>query len=64
MSLQWRKLNAVLRHMTEQEVLVLLNEERAGQRRPAILERLHQRYTTLRATRERLEIMKEALNEH
>lgn len=50
--------------MTEDEVLVLLTEERASQRRPAILERLHQRYTTLRATRERLEIMQEAVHEH
>ena len=48
--------------MTEDEVLTLLTEERAGQRRPAILERLHQRYTTLRATRERLEILKEAVH--
>jgi len=62
--LHWRQLNQVLRHMTEDEVLVLLTEERASQRRPAILERLHQRYTTLRATRERLEIMQEAVHEH
>jgi hypothetical protein len=40
--------------------LALLNEERAGERRISILERLHQRYTSLRAARERIEILKEA----
>lgn len=47
--------------MTEQEVLDLLNAERAGPKRVTMLERLHQRYTTLRAARERIEILKEAL---
>lgn len=62
--LQWRKLNETLRDMTEEEVLALLNEERAGLRRVAILERLHQRYSTLRTTRERLQLMKEAADAH
>jgi hypothetical protein len=34
--------------------------EQQTQKRITILERLHQRYTTLRAARERIEIMKEA----
>jgi hypothetical protein len=38
----------------------MLNAERNGAKRITILERLHQRYTTLRAARERIEIMKEA----
>lgn len=46
--------------MTEEKVLELLNAELAGAKRISILERLHQRYTTLRAMRERLEILKEA----
>ncbi len=46
--------------MTEAQVLEVLNAERAGARRISILERLHQRYTALRAMRERLEILKEA----
>ena len=46
--------------MSEEQVLDLLNKERAGNARVSILERLHQRYTTLRATRERREILREA----
>lgn len=46
--------------MTEERVLELLNAELAGSKRISILERLHQRYTALRAMRERLEILKEA----
>jgi hypothetical protein len=46
--------------LNEEQVLALLNEERGGRRRLSILERLHQRYTALRAARERIEILKEA----
>jgi hypothetical protein len=56
----WRKLNKELALMTEERVLELLNAELAGAKRISILERLHQRYTALRAMRERLEILKEA----
>lgn len=56
----WRKLNKELALLSEEKVLALLNEERAGERRISILERLHQRYTSLRAARERIEILKEA----
>ena len=59
--LSWRKLNDKLSTMTEQEVLDLLNFERQGPRRVVVLERLHQRYSTLRAARERAEILKEAI---
>lgn len=59
MKLNWRSLNDQLHAMTEEEVLALLNEERKGSRRITFLERLHQRYTVLRATRERLEILNE-----
>lgn len=45
---------------TEAEVLEMLNEERNGAKRITILERLHQRYNTLRVARERIELMKEA----
>jgi hypothetical protein len=38
----------------------MLNEERVGQRRITILERLHQRYNIVRVARERIELMKEA----
>lgn len=56
----WRQLNKHLALMTEAQVLAMLDAERAGSQRISILERLHQRYTMLRAERERLEIMKEA----
>lgn len=59
--LSWRKLNDQLSTMTEQQVLDLLTNERQGAKRVTVLERLHQRYTTLRAARERAEILKEAL---
>ena len=61
MTLSWRKLNDQLSTMTEQEVLSLLTEERQTAKRVTVLERLHQRYTTLRAARERAEILKEAI---
>jgi hypothetical protein len=56
----WRSINHTLSSKTEAEVLDLLNDERVGQRRITILERLHQRYNTLRVARERIELMKEA----
>lgn len=60
MQTNWRKLNKELALLSEEQVLALLNEERASRRRLSILERLHQRYTTLRAARERMELLKEA----
>ena len=56
--LTWRELNHVLASKTEDEVLQLLNEERVGTRRIVVLERLHQRYNTLRVSRERVELLK------
>lgn len=46
--------------MSEDEILKLLNEERDGAKRVTVLERLHQRYNTLRVARERLELLKGA----
>ena len=57
----WRELNNILATKTEAEVLEMLNQERAGRRRIVVLERLHQRYNTLRVARERLELLKEAV---
>ena len=56
----WRSINHTLSSKTEAEVLELLDQERAGQKRITILERLHQRYNTLRVARERIELLKEA----
>jgi hypothetical protein len=58
-NITWRELNHILATKTEAEVLDMLNEERAGRRRVAVLERLHQRYNTLRVARERLELFSE-----
>ena len=60
MKTNWRDLNKQLPLLSEQEVLDLLNAERAGARRSTVLERLHQRYCSLRMTRERQEILNEA----
>jgi len=57
----WRELNNILATKTEAEVLDMLNAERAGPRRLTVLERLHQRYNTLRVARERLELLNEAV---
>jgi len=46
--------------MTEEEVYAALQDELARDKRVSMLERLHQRYCTLRMTRERLEILNEA----
>lgn len=53
----WQFLAKELMGMNEQEVLELLIEEQEGERRPFMARRLHQRYCTLRAQRERAEIM-------
>jgi hypothetical protein len=57
--LTWRKFQSELPNYSETDLLVLLQEERAKHRRVSMLERIHQRYCTLRANRERLEILKE-----
>ena len=60
-NLSWRALNAKLTKLSENEVLALLNAEREGEQRISVLSRLHQRYTILRANRERAEILKKPL---
>jgi len=56
----WRRLNSEVRTLSEAQVLELLTEERTGARRVAVLQRLHQRYNTLRVSRERIELLREA----
>ena len=55
--LTWRELNHVLSLKTEDEVLTMLQDERVGPRRVVVLKRLHQRYNTLRVSRERMELL-------
>jgi hypothetical protein len=47
--------------MTEADVWGLLEAEKGGEKRASVLQRLHQRYNTLRVSRERLEILKLAV---
>ena len=49
----WRHLNTVIRDLTEDELLGLLDEEQAGERRKTVLKRLHQRQSKVRTKRER-----------
>ena len=53
----WRSLNDVLASLPEPDVKALLDAEMAGARRVKIIERLHQRYNTLRVARERAELL-------
>lgn len=59
----WRSINRRLNAMTEDEVKEALLAEMANEKRVTVVERLHQRFTTLRATRERLELMMEVQHE-
>jgi hypothetical protein len=60
LEITWRKLNAELKTLDEAKVLEMLMAERQSAKRVSVLERLHQRYTALRASRERIEILQEA----
>ena len=55
--LSWRALNNALSMMSEEEVLSLLQLEKHGEKRASVLQRLHQRYNTLRVSRERIELL-------
>ena len=57
----WRALNSQLSSLSEEQVLALLDQERAGRRSLRMLNRLHQRASYLRTTRERIELLQEAL---
>ena len=56
--LTWRKFQSELPNYSEADLLALLDEEQTQHRRVTMLERIHQRYCTLRASRERLELLK------
>jgi hypothetical protein len=53
----WRSLHKVLTTFREDQVKAMLDYEIAGEARVSILERLHQRYNTLRVSRERVELL-------
>lgn len=55
----WRALNRRLRTMTEDELQALIDAEIVGQRRVFVAERLHQRLSAVRASRERQQLMEQ-----
>ena len=57
--LTWRKFQSELPNYSEAELLALLDEELTQHRRVTMLERIHQRYCTMRTNRERMEILKQ-----
>jgi hypothetical protein len=61
-TLSWRGLNDVINTLSEDEVFSLLEQERIQGKRLSMLQRLHQRYNTLRVARERIELLQEARN--
>lgn len=56
----WRKLNDILNSFNEEEVLALLEHEKKNRRRAMFLQRLHQRYSAMRVSRERIELLRKA----
>ena len=57
--MNWFELNVVLPKRSEKQVLAMLNEEVKVHKRPTFIVRIHQRYTMLRAQRERKELLEE-----
>jgi hypothetical protein len=57
MTLTWRELHSVILHKTEDELKDMIIKECETFKRPTILRRLHQRFTIVRAAREREELL-------
>lgn len=55
--LTWREMQRILNHKTEDELREMIVQEFETFKRPTILTRLHQRFTILRAQREREELI-------
>lgn len=53
----YRALDDVIMDLTEEQLLWLIDHERAERNRAAIVRRLHQRLTRVRAARERRELL-------
>ena len=53
----WKTINKKIGDMTEADVKQAMNREMVGNRRRDMVVRLHQRYTILRAARERQELV-------
>ena len=61
--MNWRDLNKYLKAMKEEDIWLMLEEERRCARRRTVLQRLHQRYSAMRTAREREELLAEAVTE-
>ena len=57
MTYNWHDLNVLLTLRDERQVKAMLDEEVEVHKRPTYAVRIHQRYTTLRAQRERKELL-------
>ena len=57
--ISWRKFQTELPNYSEADLRALLDEELTQHRRVTMLERIHQRYCTMRTNRERMEILKQ-----
>ena len=57
MTYNWHDLNVLLTMRDERQVKAMLDEEVSVHKRPTYLVRIHQRYSTLRAQRERQELL-------
>ncbi len=57
MTYNWHDLNVLLTMRDERQVKAMLDEEVEVHKRPTYAVRIHQRYTTLRAQRERKELL-------
>jgi hypothetical protein len=55
--MNWRELNEKLSVLSEDEIQKLLREEMRDGKRASIVIRLHQRFTMMRADRERQELL-------
>ncbi len=55
--LSWQEINDTVCDLSEPQLVALMEQELAGAKRTTVLVRLHQRYTRVRAARERQEML-------
>ncbi len=55
--LSWRELNEKISSLSEAELSAMIDSEMRVDRRTSVVVRMHQRYTALRAARERKELL-------
>ena len=64
----WAMLNKIISSLTEEQLVEMLENEKQQRKRMMYLERIHQRYTIVRAAREREELLSQFVrkgqNEH